>query len=106
MREVDTQSHIRLYGFDGTRGGVLVMDDTNGDNIYSLNEAILTLNLQNKTNVSLSFSALKSTTPMMSRQISVDHLRRGRDWSERRSLGAIMVTESRSAMVTGLGTRS
>lgn len=49
------QGRARIYDWGGSRGGVLVLDDDYGDNIYSLTEAVLQLDLQNQSNVTLTF---------------------------------------------------
>ncbi|MEW4486931.1 PEP-CTERM sorting domain-containing protein [Thalassoglobus sp. JC818] len=49
------EGRSRIYDWGGTRGGVLVLDDSRGNSIYSLNEAIVTVNLLSLTDVKLSF---------------------------------------------------
>ena len=49
------QGRSRIYDWGSSRGGVLVLDDRYGDNTYSLNEAILSVDLSAYENTSLFF---------------------------------------------------
>jgi hypothetical protein len=50
------EGRSRIYDWGGSRGGVLILDDYLGNNTYSLNEAILTVNLLGYTDVTMQFS--------------------------------------------------
>ncbi len=49
------EGRTRIYNWGGSRDGVLVLDDRRGNSTYSLNEAVLTLDLDGKTDVVLDF---------------------------------------------------
>ena len=50
------EGRSRIYDWGGSRGGVLILDDYLGNNKFSLNEAILTVNLLGYTDVTMQFS--------------------------------------------------
>ncbi|MBX3436732.1 MAG: PEP-CTERM sorting domain-containing protein [Planctomycetaceae bacterium] len=50
-----SQGLRQIYNWGGTRGGVLILHDGVNDSTYTLNEAILTLNLLGMKEVTLSF---------------------------------------------------
>ncbi|MGD9858249.1 MAG: PEP-CTERM sorting domain-containing protein [Planctomycetaceae bacterium] len=50
-----TQGLREIFNWGGSRGGVLILHDGVNDSTYTLNEAILTIDLLGKTNVELGF---------------------------------------------------
>lgn len=56
-----TQGRTQIYNWGGSRGGVLILHDGVNDSTYTLNEAILKLDLLGKTNVELIFSHYDSS---------------------------------------------
>ncbi|MAG94292.1 MAG: hypothetical protein CMJ48_11145 [Planctomycetaceae bacterium] len=53
----DNEGRNRIYDWQGSRGGVLIQDDHTGNDTYSLNEAILTLDLSGYETVDFSIDA-------------------------------------------------
>ncbi len=58
---VNGEGRSRIYNWGGTRGGVLLLDDRVGNSTYSLNEAILTVDLSGKSDVVLDFQQYDSS---------------------------------------------